>query len=64
MLNTLGNLVALILVLCFILWLTFKVGSGLGYWGPFVMAIIGTIGGLTCGIAKWAIKSRSDKDKE
>lgn len=63
MLNAAGNLTALVLVLCFIIWITYRVGSGMGYWGPFVMAIIGTVCGLTYGIAKWVIKARSEKQK-
>ena len=61
MLNSIGKLIAAVLVGWFLVWVTYKIGSGLGYWGPFVMVIIGLVCGLIYGVAKMVAKKRSEK---
>lgn len=61
MISAVVKLISLIFVGLFMVWATYKIGSGLGYWGPFVMVIIGLVCGLIYSIAKWAVKNRSKK---
>lgn len=61
MLNSIGKLIALVLVGWFMVWATYKIGDGLGYWGPFVMVMIGLVGGLIYGVVRLAVKNRSKK---
>lgn len=53
MLNSIGKLIAAVLVGWFLVWVTYKIGSGLGYWGPFVMVMVGLVAGLIYGVVKW-----------
>jgi apolipoprotein N-acyltransferase len=46
------KLIALLIILYCIFWVSFKVGVGLGYWGPFVMVCVGTLVGVLYGVAK------------
>lgn len=61
MLNAVSKLLASVLVGFFLVWATYKIGSGLGYWGPFVMVIIGLVGGLSFGILKLVAEKNSKK---
>lgn len=61
MLNAICKLIVTALFGVFLIWATYKVGVGLGYWGPFVMAMIGLVGGLTYGIAKAVVNKKSKK---
>lgn len=61
MLNAVLKLASVVLIGWFMVWATYKIGSGLGYWGPFVMVMVGLVSGLAYSIAKWAVKNRSKK---
>jgi hypothetical protein len=61
MLNAVVKLISLIFVGWFMVWATYKIGSGLGYWLPFVMVMVGLVSGLAYNIAKWVVKNRSKK---
>ena len=61
MLNAVSKLIAAVLIGWFMVWATYKIGSGLGYWGPFVMVIIGLVCGLIYGVAKMVVKNRSEE---
>ena len=61
MLNAISKLIVSVLLGWFLIWATYKIGSGLDYWGPFVAVVIGLVGGLICGVAKMVGKKRSEK---
>ena len=61
MLNAISKLIIIALFGVFLIWATYKIGAGLDYWGPFVMAIIGLVGGLIYSIAKIIISKKSTK---
>jgi uncharacterized membrane protein len=61
MLNSISKLIVAVLLGWFLIWATYKIGSGLDYWGPFVAVVIGLVGGLIYGVAKMAVKNRSKK---
>lgn len=61
MLNAICKIIIAALFGVFLIWATYKVGAGLDYWGPFVMVIIGLVGGLIYGIAKIIVNKNSNK---
>lgn len=61
MLNAVVKLASLVLIGWFLVWVTYKIGSGLGYWLPFVMVMVGLISGLIYSIAKIIVNKNSDK---
>ena len=38
-----GKLIGALLVMVFLFWATFKIGTGLGYWWPFIAICFGTL---------------------
>ena len=61
MLNSICKIITPVFFGFIFLWATYKIGSGLDYWGPFVAVVIGLVGGLIYGVAKMAAKKRSEK---
>lgn len=61
MLNAVVKLASLVLIGWFLVRVTYKIGSGLGYWLPFVMVMVGLVSGLAYSIAKWAVDRHHKK---
>lgn len=53
------KLIAGLIMMYFMFWATFKIGAGLDYWGPFVMACVGTLVGVLYGVAKKVVEKKN-----
>ena len=59
MFNAICKLLAALFVGWFLLFVSYKIGVGLGYWGMFVACVIGLAGGVISSVAKIVLKKRT-----
>lgn len=60
MLNAICKLIALLLVGWLIIWITYKIGAGLGNWFPFGAAMFGLVMGIVFYVVE-AVKKKNSK---